>query len=195
MPDSEHNGLAETTIASERVYDGRVVGLRVDEVRLPDGTSTKREVVEHRGAVAIVGLLPGPQVVLVRQWRHPVGKALLEIPAGKLEAGEHPLECAHRELMEEAGYRAGTLEPLATFYSSPGFTDELLHAFLATDLQLAGEAADPDEFIQLVPMDWGEAVSMCEDGRIMDAKTILSILAADRRINGASEGPVIDASV
>ena len=121
MHGDDHTPPRELATASERVFEGRIVSLRIDDVRFPDGRETRREVVEHRSAVAIVPLLPDNRVLLVRQWRHPVGEELVEIPAGLLEPGEQPIECAQRELAEETGYNAGRLEPLASFYSSPGF--------------------------------------------------------------------------
>jgi ADP-ribose pyrophosphatase len=170
----------EVTVGSTPIYQGRVVSLRMDEVRSAGGHEGKREVVEHPGAVAIVPLLPGPKVVLLRQWRYCVGDWLLEIPAGTLEPGEEPLECARRELVEEAGFAAGRVEPLVSFYTTPGFTTELLHLFLATELTRAEAPRDEDELLEPVTVDWGEALAMCLDGRIEDAKTIAGLLAADR---------------
>ncbi len=174
----------EVAVRSTRVYDGRVAKLRVDDVRLTDGRESRREVVEHPGAVAIVPLLPGPKVVLVRQWRYCVSGWLLEIPAGILEPGEEPSACAQRELTEETGYAAARVEPLISFYTSPGFTTELLHVFLASELREAEAAADEDEVLPVV-VDWDEARAMCLDGRIRDAKTIAGILAAMRLVNRA----------
>lgn len=171
----------ETPLASRRVFEGRVVSLRVDDVRLPNGRETKREVVEHKGAVGIVPVLPDNRVVLVRQWRHAVGEELLEIPAGTLEPGEDPAACAHRELVEETGYRAGRLEPIASFYTSPGFTDERLHLFVATDLERAETAPEEDELIEAVVLPWGKAMAMCRDGRIVDGKTLLGLVAVAHR--------------
>ncbi len=178
----------ETAIASERVFEGRVVMLRVDDVRLPNGRETKREVVEHKGAVAIVPLLPGNRVVLIRQWRHAVGEELLEIPAGTLEPGEDPLACAHRELAEETGYEASLLEPIASFYTSPGFTNERLHLFLATGLRPTERAPDEDELIETVPVPWEQAMTMCTDGRIVDGKTLFGLAVAERAAAGAGRG-------
>jgi ADP-ribose pyrophosphatase len=175
----------EAAIASERVFEGRVVALRVDDVRLPNGRETKREVVEHKGAVAIVPLLPGNRVVLIRQWRYAVEEELLEIPAGTLEPGEEPLACAHRELAEETGYRAARLEPIASFYTSPGFTNERLHLFLATGLEPAAIASDEDELIEVVTIPWTEAMAMCADGRIVDGKTLFGLVAVKRAAEGA----------
>jgi ADP-ribose pyrophosphatase len=172
---------AETALSSTRVYDGRVVHLRVDEVRTAGGVS-RREVIEHPGAVAVVAVQPGPQVLLLRQWRYCAGAWLFEIPAGTLEAGEEPAACARRELIEETGYAAARLEPLVAFYSTPGFTTEFMHVFLATDLHPAQADQDEDELIEVAPVAWDEAVAMCLDGRIKDAKTIAGILAADAKM-------------
>lgn len=168
----------ETPIASERVYEGRVVCLRIDDVALPSGRQSKREVVEHEAAVAIVPLLPGDRVLLVRQWRHAVGQELLEIPAGMLEPGEDPVEGARRELAEETGHAAGQIRPIASFYTSPGFTNEMLHLFVASDLRAASAAPDEDEAIERVAIAWDEALAMCQDGRIRDGKTLFGLLAA-----------------
>ncbi len=175
--------VAEVTLSSERIYEGRVVNLRVDGVRLPDGNTSRREVVEHHGAVAIVPLLPDRRVILVKQWRYPIGRLLTEIPAGTLEDGEEPIDCAMRELAEETGYSSGSMTHLVSFYSTPGFCDEQLHVFLATDLVPADATADADEFIELATVEWDEAVAMCLDGRIADAKSIAGILAADRNLD------------
>jgi ADP-ribose pyrophosphatase len=181
---SQDHEPREAATGSRCLYEGRVVNLRVDTVRLADGKTATREVVEHHGAVAMVALLPGPQVLLVRQWRYAAGEELLEIPAGTLESGEQPLDCARRELIEETGYKAGRLEPLAAFYTTPGFTTELMRVFLATDLTPARAAPDEDERIEVTPVAWDEAVAMCLDGRIRDGKTIAGILAADRAARG-----------
>lgn len=170
----------EIAVSSTRVYDGRVVRLRVDEIRSADGRPGKREVVEHPGAVGIVPLLPGPRVVLLRQWRYCVGQWLLEIPAGTLEPGEEPLGCARRELIEETGYAAARVEPVVSFYTTPGFCTELLRVFLATELTAAEASRDEDELLTTVTVEWDEALAMCLDGRIRDAKTIAGILAVDR---------------
>jgi len=172
--------LTETTLNSKRIYEGRIVCLRVDDVAMPGGRTAKREVVEHSGAVAMVALLPGPQVILVRQFRYPAAQELLEIPAGTLEENEEPVECARRELMEETGYAAGEMAHLVSFYTTPGFATEKLHVFLATDLSPASAEADEDEEIETSTVGWAEAIAMCLDGRICDAKTIAGILAADR---------------
>lgn len=182
MADAHHD-LAETPVRSERIFEGRIVNLRVDEVRLPTGATARREVVEHPGAVALVAALPGPSVMLVWQWRHAVGEALLEIPAGTLDADEDPLDCARRELAEETGHAAANIEPVASFWSAPGFLTERMNVFLATGLTEAAGEMDEDEIIRTQVVPWDEAVAMCLDGRIRDAKTIAGILACRGRVD------------
>jgi ribA/ribD-fused uncharacterized protein len=175
--------LKETIIGSERIFEGRIVHLRVDTVRLPDGKESKREIVEHRGAVCIVPVREDGMVLLVRQFRLAAGKALLEIPAGTLEVGEEPLDCAARELEEETGYRAAELRPLFSMYLAPGYSTELIHAFLATDLTPTQAHTDADEHVELVPVPLSEIEKRVLAGEFQDAKTVASLLAASRLLN------------
>jgi len=170
--------LTETRIASERIYEGRILNLRRDRVRLPNGREAGREVVEHSGAVAIIALDDDQHIYLVRQYRYPINQVTLEIPAGKLDAGEEPAACARRELAEEVGLAAARWQPLLTFYSTPGFSDEIMHLFLATGLQPHREKADDDEFIEIVRIPLTEAATMALRGGIQDAKSIAGIMAA-----------------
>lgn len=170
--------LNEKRISSETVYRGKILNLRVDSVELPNGKMTAREVVEHAGAVAVVAQNGEGRLLMVRQFRYPVGKALLEIPAGKIEKGEDPLLCAARELTEETGYEAGEMKHLLSFFSTPGFSDEILHVYLAGDLIYRGENPDEDEFIQVEEVPVERAVEMIGSGEICDAKSIVGILAA-----------------
>lgn len=171
----------EVCLASRRVFSGRVVGLRVDRVRLPDGGETEREVVEHRGAAAVVPLTEGGEVLLVRQFRYAVGEPLLEIPAGTLEPGETPLACAVRELAEEVGAQAAHWDPLAVLYPSPGVLTETMHLFLATGLAAAPgrPAADEDLAVERLPL--REALARVDRGEIRDAKSVAGLLLAARR--------------
>ena len=170
----------ESAIESSRIYSGRVVKLDVDRVRLPDGGESVREVVRHAGAVVILPLFDDGRIVLVRQFRYPVEGELLECPAGTLESGEDPQLCAERELVEETGWRARRMEGLGSFYSSPGFTDEVLHSFIATGLNMAegGAAPEDDEFIEAVELPAEEAISMARQGEIRDAKTLATLFLA-----------------
>jgi len=168
----------EPTIASRRVYDGRVVNLRIDTVRLDDGGTTQREIVEHRGSVAIVPLDADGHVLMVCQYRKPAERELLEIPAGTLEPGESPDHCAARELEEEVGHSPGRLLPLGHFYTSPGFCTEVIHLYLATELRPTTAHTEADEFIVIERLPLDEALRMVHRGEIRDAKTIVGLLKA-----------------
>ena len=172
----------ERVLESRRVYEGRVVNLRLDTVVLPDGRSAVREVAEHAPVVVIVPLDGDGNVLLVRQYRLPVQQSLLELPAGGIDAGESVEEAVQRELREETGQRAGRLERLAAFYASPGYCDELMHLYLATELEPSPLAADSDENIEVVLVTLTDALALVERGEICDAKTIIGLWAAARRI-------------
>jgi len=170
--------LAEKTVESKVVYQGKVLSLRLDDVTLPNGKSSKREVVEHAGAVTVVAVTNEQKVLLVKQYRYPVGEVLLELPAGGLNQGEAPLKCAKRELKEETGWEATDWEELPTFYTTPGFTNEKMYLFLAKNLTYTGQNLDEDEFIQVVSVPLDETLNMIQRGEIRDAKSIVGILLA-----------------
>jgi len=174
--------LAEALLTSERIYEGKILNLRRDWVRLPDGNKASREVVEHPGAVAIIALDKEGNVYLVRQYRHPIGQETLEVPAGKLDAGEEPLACARRELAEEAGLAAATWQLLLTFYTTPGFSNEIMYLFLASGLEPYQEEADADEFLAVVRLPLPAAVNLIYQGAIKDAKSIAGLLAVARTL-------------
>jgi len=167
----------EQPISSKRIYQGKILNLRVDTVKLPNGHEATREVVEHSGAVAIVALTERDEVILVRQYRHAVGKVMLEIPAGKLEPGEQPQECAHRELSEETGCHTTDLQLLFRFFSTPGFANEEMYLYLAKGLTCHNQHPDDDETIEIMHLPLKEAIEMIKTGEICDAKTIIGILA------------------
>ncbi len=167
-------------VGGERVYHGRIISVDLDEVRFPDGSIGKLEMIRHPGASAVVPLLgdlqDDPEVLLIRQYRYAAEGYLYEIPAGRLDPGETPTECARRELHEETGYTAARVEQLFTMFTTPGFTDETIHLFVATGL-VAGEAQrEADEFMELVPTRLSVALAMIKDGAIQDAKTALALL-------------------
>ncbi len=172
--------MQEELIESRVLYQGRVVTLRIDTVRLPNGHITQREIVEHRGAVAIVPLMDADTVLLIRQYRQAVGETLLEIPAGTLEPGEPPDRCAERELQEETGYRASTLKRLFNQYLAPGYSQEVLHVYLAEGLTPASQQTDEDESVEVVPTPLEHIPPMILNGEIKDAKTIAGLLMALR---------------
>ncbi len=165
----------EKTISTQPIFAGKVIRVQVDEVELPDGKMAKRELVKHSGAVGILAITPEQKIVLVRQFRKPLEKTILEIPAGKLESGEHPDRCAERELEEETGYRADQLKRVTSFYTSPGFADEIIHLYQAKGLQKGQMQPDQDEFVELVELTLDECFREMEKGVICDAKTILAI--------------------
>ncbi len=177
MSELDPSQFTEETVDSRRVFAGRILNVRVDEVRLPDGRESTREIVEHQGAAAAVPLLSDGRVVLVRQWRQPAQQILLEIPAGVLEPGESPPECIRRELAEEIGYQPGRLQLLFSMYLAPGYSEELIHVFQADELEPIAAAADYDENLQVVKLPFGEILTKCLSGEIQDAKTIAGVLA------------------
>ena len=173
----------EETTTSEQIYQGTVIGLRVDTVVLPSGRMSKREIVEHRGSVTVVPVDDLGNVVLVRQYRKAIDKWLLEVPAGGLDDGETPINAAARELQEETGYRAATLEHLCTFYTTPGFCTEMMHAFLATCLVSGDARPEEDENIEIVHLPVETVLEMISRGEFQDAKTIAAIHMAVNHIN------------
>jgi ADP-ribose pyrophosphatase len=172
------NPPLDETLSSQRGFDGAWVHVRIDEVRLPTGRVTTREVVEHPGAVAIVGVTSDDNVLLLRQSHHTIGRTLLGLPAGTLEQGETPEACAQRELTEETGYRAGRLTQLASYYTSPGYTNERLTIFHAANCEPAGGEIDPDELIRLAPIPLADVPRLLSPGpdQIEDAKTLIGLL-------------------
>ena len=172
--------MEERTLSSRYPWAGRRLRVRVDEVERSDGHRTTREIVEHPGAVAMLAW-DGVRLAMVRQWRHATGGALLEIPAGTVEPGEHSSETARRELAEEAGLAAATWVEGPRFYTAPGFCTELMRLYLATDLSEAIEAPDADEALEPAWLTLPDALAAIEDGRVIDAKSMLGISWLARR--------------
>lgn len=166
----------EQQLDSQRRYEGRIVNVRVDRVQLASGRETTREVVEHPGAVAVLPVQEDGNILLVRQFRYAAGRELLEVPAGTREPGEPPEACALREIEEEAGVRAGSLEHLATFYISPGWCNEEMVIYRATGLQDSRVNPDDDEVIDVVTVSPDEVPGLMQSGQVADAKTITALL-------------------
>lgn len=178
--EAEHDAdLHEEVLSSEIAWKGKIFDVERMQVRLPNGRTSVRDIVRHHGAVAIVALTETGKIALVRQYRASLGRVTVEIPAGKLEPGEDPLACARRELKEETGFVPGRIAYLTTIASSCGFSDELIHIYLATQLDFEGAQPDEDEFlnVDLVPVN--ELVDAVLDGKIEDAKTVVGALACD----------------
>ena len=168
--------LMETTLSSERIFDGRVLHIRRDTVRLPGGGESIREVVDHPGGVCVLALDDENQALLVSQFRYPYRQVLRELPAGKLEYGEDPEAAAVRELEEETGATAGEFRSLGELYPSPGYCGEIIRMYLARDLTFGETHLDEDEFLNLERVPFGELVEQVLSGEIRDAKTIAAVL-------------------
>ncbi|MCY4366970.1 MAG: NUDIX hydrolase [Chloroflexi bacterium] len=177
--------LTETTIESAVHYEGTILRLRKDQVRMPNGRLTVREVVEHSDSVCMVPIDNEGNVLLVRQYRKPTESALLEVPAGGIEEGESPEEAAMRELQEEVSHVADTLQPLAGFWLAPGWCDEYMYVFLATDLRPSDMEQDYDEMVETRRVPLFETLELIERGEIQDAKSIASLLQAMRVVGAA----------
>jgi ADP-ribose pyrophosphatase len=180
MADNDPQDFTERCTRSKTVYQGKLLHVLEDEVRLPDGRAARREYVRHPGAAMMVPFLDPETVLLVRQFRYPHGRDFLEIPAGKIDPGEDPLDTARRELREECGYEAREWRRLATVHPCIGYSNERIELYLARDLAHVGHAHDDGEFIEIVPTPFADALRAMEEGRITDQKTIIGLLWADR---------------
>ena len=168
--------LTETQIGSEPIFNGTFVTIACDTVRLPNGNNSKRIVIRHPGAACVLAETPDGKIVFVRQWRYATGQALLELPAGKLDAGEDPAACALRELAEETPYAAEKVELAATFYTAPGFCDEKMYLYRAVNISKSSKLhPDQDEFIETVLLDRQEVLAAVRNNEIQDAKTLIGL--------------------
>ncbi|MBN6888342.1 ADP-ribose diphosphatase [Cytobacillus horneckiae] len=169
--------LEEKTLKTEKLFSGSVISLQIEDVELPNGKTSKREIIKHPGAVAVLALTDDNKIVMVEQYRKALEKTIVEIPAGKLEKGEDPLECAKRELEEETGYGCAEMEWLISFYTSPGFADEIVHLYIAKELKTVENAAsmDEDEFVNLMEVTLEEAIELVRNQKIYDAKTAYAV--------------------
>lgn len=175
--------MGDAKLGSRRIYSGKVLNLDLDRVRFPDGSTGELEMIRHPGASAVIPFLsdPGgddPQILLIKQYRYAAESFLYEVPAGRLDPGESPAECARRELMEETGCTAEKVEPLYTFYTTPGFIDERIHGFIATGITRGESAREADEFLTVETMTLSRALELIQKGEIRDAKTSVLILFA-----------------
>ena len=167
----------EKTLSSQKIFTGKVISLQVDDVELPNGKTSKREIIKHPGAVAVIAITDDGKIVMVEQYRKAMERSLVEIPAGKLEPGEEPLKTAERELEEETGYVCERMEHVISFYTSPGFADELVHVYVAHQLSKKEDAAslDEDEFVEVIELTLEEAQQYIAEEKIYDAKTAYAV--------------------
>jgi len=179
--DSRDKHLTETKVSSDPVFDGKLLHVRRDTVRLPDGTLATREHIVHPGAVLIVPVLPDERLVVERQFRYPLDRVLIEFPAGKRDPGESAIETARRELREEAGYEASTWTPLGLVHSLVSYTNEAIDFFVAKDLVHVGANLDEGEFLEVRTMTLDEMLAALDRGAITDAKTVAALLLYARR--------------
>lgn len=173
--------LTETPLTQTVVFEGKIIRVRVDDARLPSGHTAKREVVEHNGGVCIAALTAQDELLFVRQFRYPYQEVVLELPAGKLEKGEDPLEAGKRELKEETGADAADYKSLGQLYPSPGYCGEIIYMYLATGLSFGDQNPDDDEFLEVERIPLETAVEMVLSGEIKDAKTQAAILKIDAK--------------
>jgi ADP-ribose pyrophosphatase len=171
----------DVTLRSERVWSGKIFNFDIDRIRYPNGQEADFAIIRHPGASAVIPFLSDPrgddpQILLLRQYRYAAGGYMYEVPAGRLDAGESPLECARRELREETGCTAGSVEEMCAMYMTPGYTDEKIHFFTATEIVRGEAAREPDEFAEVVVLPLSRSLAMIEQGEITDAKTALAIL-------------------
>ncbi len=182
-PHQEHIVSDSPRVSTRRMYSGRIINLDIDTVRFPNGTIGELEMIRHPGASAVVPFLTDPAgddptVLLIRQYRYAAERYLYEVPAGRLDPGEAPDACARRELREETGCQAERVEHLITMYTTPGFTDEKIHLFMATGITRGEDAREADEFIETETMPLSRALSLVEQGEIQDGKTALALMYA-----------------
>ena len=168
--------MEEKTFKSKTIYQGKIINLRLDKVKLPNGKLTEREIIEHPGAVAILPSISPGRIILIKQYRKPVEEILYEIPAGKLNPGEDEIKCARRELEEETGFQAKKITKLVSFYPTPGISNEKISIFKAENLKKVLSSPESDEFIKIEEIEIDEAIRKIRSGEIKDSKTIIGLL-------------------
>lgn len=189
MSKSQPEDFTESTVSSRRVFDGNLLHVRVDTVRLPNGRLTTREYIEHPGAVTVLAFVDERTLLFERQFRYPLRRHFIELPAGKIDPGEEPLRTAQRELKEECGYEAGEWRHLGTLHPCIGFADEHIEIYLARNLTHVGRALDDDEFLEVFELTIDEAVEWVRQGRITEPKAITGLFWAEKIVRGEWTAP------
>lgn len=172
----------ETTVSSDLIYTGKTIQLRVDTVEVPNRGYQKREIIEHKGAVAILAVTEEKKVVLVKQFRKAIEQVIYELPAGKIEIGETPMECAKRELKEETGYSVDSLKLIHKYYTTPGFSNQQVFIYLASGLTPGEPTLEEDEFLEVCEIDLQQAYNMVYENEICDSKTVIGLLLSKELI-------------
>lgn len=180
----------EETLESEQVFDGCLLKVFSDKVRLPGGHASTREIIRHQGAVVVIAVLDNGKLLFERQFRYPLRRVFIELPAGKIDAGEHILDTARRELREETGYRAKLWRHLGTMHPAIGYSDERIEIFWAQGLSFVGADPDHGEILEIVELSLADALLAVRDGEITDAKTITALLWAEKTLSGEWPLPV-----
>jgi ADP-ribose pyrophosphatase len=183
-PDNKDEHLIEVTLGTEEVFNGMLLRVHRDVVRLPDGSESIREWIAHPGAVVVIALLDNGKLIFERQFRYPLRRVFLELPAGKIDSGEHILDTARRELREETGYKAKTWRHLGTMHPCIGYSDERIEIFLAQGLTYVGHALDHGEILEVVEVSMQDALLSVRDGDITDAKTVTALMWAEKILSG-----------
>lgn len=183
------NDLSERRLSSSLVYDGKLLKVRSDIVRLPDGRTAEREWIEHPGAVAVIALTDTGELVMERQYRYPLGRHMIEVPAGKIDAGEDPLATAKRELQEETGYTAEQWRHVATIHIAIGYSNERIEIFVAEGLRREAAKLDEEEFLEVFTLPLASALAWVREGKITDVKTVASLFWAEKILDGAWPKP------
>lgn len=176
--------LSEHRLASKLVYDGKMLKVRSDTVRLPDGGTAEREFIDHPGAVAVIALTDAGELVMERQYRYPLGRDMIEIPAGKIDPGEDPLATAQRELKEETGYTAAHWRHVATIHIAIAYSNERIEIYLAKDLRHEGAKLDDEEFLEVFTLSPAAALAWVREGKITDSKTVAGLFWAEKILGG-----------
>lgn len=184
MDRMDETDFIEETLESAQVFDGRLLKVYADKVRLPDGKESSREIIRHPGAVVVIGVLDNGKLLFERQFRYPLRCVMLEMPAGKIDPGEHILDTAKRELREETGYKAKLWRHLGTTHPAIGYADEKIEIFWAQGLSFVGESPDHDEILEIVELSLADALLAVRDGEITDGKTIAALLWAEKTLSG-----------
>lgn len=176
--------LTEKQLSTQNVFDGVLLHVFKDKVKLPDGSTSIREYIKHPGAAVMIPIMENGNIVFERQYRYPLGMELMELPAGKIDAGENPVDSARRELLEETGYEANSLKKLGKLHPCIGYSDEVIHIYMAEELTFHEEQQDKDEFIETFEMTLADALESVRTGKITDAKTMIGLFWAEKYLSG-----------